>query len=278
MKRCDKNTKIDDEVKLMNENVDTNKDINKQPSTWNKIKSLFQPAQQTDLAETNAEESASDPLLQQSLDPKKTVWLKADIVPRPLNMEHKEWIKNPEELLDSDIIDYCLAHLKHKFGRTTWFRKGRNGLVSCLHVGKYQLHHSYCDFAPPAVSIISTAISEGQTHWITFSSHKRGAVKIYDSKNSTFLPLETKMDIYNATQREAGEPLEIEFVRCDQQANNFDCAVYAIANAFALCYGINPAHFKYNGGKQMREHLIKCMEAKTFTWFPSKFIFFSRIR
>ena len=210
--------------------------------------------QQTDLKKKDAKESASEQPLQE-LYSDKTVWLNSS-----LTMSHKAVIENPRGLLDSDIIDYCLAHLKDKF-------RTMNGLDSCLQTGKIR---DNSDFAPPAVSITNTEISEYQTHWITFSSHKPGVVKIYNSKYSTHLPPETVLAIYNATKREEGEPLEIEFVHCDQQNNDFDCAVHAIANTIALCSDIDPACLEYEGGEQMREHLIKCIEDQTFTKFPSK--------
>ena len=230
----------------------------------------------TDHTKNDTEESGTEQTSQEP-DNDETVWLAGTpIYSRSLTVKHKKMIEDPDGWLDSDIIDYCLAHFKDSFSRATFFRKAQNGLESCLVVGRFL---KWCNIPPPAVSIINTDASAGGTHWITFSSHKQGVVRIYDSsREDTKLGSDTKEVICNATKRKADKPFQIWFMPCDFQHNNFDCGVFAIANAFALCSGINPVHLKYEAGEQMRKHLIKCMVDKAFTRFPSKFVLFNKSR
>ena len=53
------------------------------------------------------------------------------------------------------------------------------------------------------------------------------------------------------------EELSVDFQACQQQSNDVDCGVYAVANAFNLPSGVNISAKKICED-QMRPHLLKC--------------------
>ena len=56
-------------------------------------------------------------------------------------------------------------------------------------------------------------------------------------------------------------------IEIPQQLGANDCGLYAIANAAALCFGMDPATLHFNQSL-MRLHLIQCLEQKRITHFP----------
>ena len=58
-------------------------------------------------------------------------------------------------------------------------------------------------------------------------------------------------------------------MKCDRQPNYRDCGIHAIANVVSILNGTDPAHIRYLDSESLRDHLIYCLEAKTFTLFPS---------
>ena len=54
-----------------------------------------------------------------------------------------------------------------------------------------------------------------------------------------------------------------------QQTNVSDCGLYAIAAAFDLCEGKNPAGAQYDEA-QLREHFAKCLEIENLSAFPRR--------
>lgn len=55
---------------------------------------------------------------------------------------------------------------------------------------------------------------------------------------------------------------------CQQQKNNYDCGVFAIAYATSIAMGIDPSTTILDK-KQMRNHLIQCLLNQEFTLFPT---------
>ena len=51
------------------------------------------------------------------------------------------------------------------------------------------------------------------------------------------------------------------------QARVSDCGVFALAFATAICFGHSPGKFHFNQ-RQMRTHLIECLEKSHFSMFP----------
>ena len=52
-----------------------------------------------------------------------------------------------------------------------------------------------------------------------------------------------------------------------QQSGGTDSGLFAIANATALAFGINPAQITFNQ-PELHTHLVKCMEGGKFSIFP----------
>ena len=53
------------------------------------------------------------------------------------------------------------------------------------------------------------------------------------------------------------------------QPNRYDCGLFAIANAMAICNGQSPESLNYDT-KVMRKHLAGCLEDKVFRHFPAR--------
>ena len=60
----------------------------------------------------------------------------------------------------------------------------------------------------------------------------------------------------------------IDVGRVQQQENNVDCGVYAVAFATHQAYGVSPIGVVFDLSK-MREHLIECLESNKMTMFPT---------
>jgi len=58
--------------------------------------------------------------------------------------------------------------------------------------------------------------------------------------------------------------------KTQQQENNTDCGLYAIAFATDLCHGIDPVGLLYAAGSELRCHFLKCLQEGCLTPFPSK--------
>ena len=54
-----------------------------------------------------------------------------------------------------------------------------------------------------------------------------------------------------------------------QQQGGADCGLFAIANATSICFGLDPVHVTYQQCN-MRDHLLKCIEANQLTPFPQE--------
>ena len=53
-----------------------------------------------------------------------------------------------------------------------------------------------------------------------------------------------------------------------KQPNHYDCGLFSIANAMAICNVQSPKGLKYDR-KVMRKHLAGCLEDKVFRHFPA---------
>lgn len=61
--------------------------------------------------------------------------------------------------------------------------------------------------------------------------------------------------------------LTIRMIDVNPQGNTWDCGVLAIAIAYDLCCGNNPAVVRYDS-KHIRPHLVECLKQCMFTRFP----------
>uniref|UniRef100_A0A1X7USD2 PHD-type domain-containing protein n=1 Tax=Amphimedon queenslandica TaxID=400682 RepID=A0A1X7USD2_AMPQE len=111
-------------------------------------------------------------------------------------------------------------------------------------------------------------------HWGVFSTCKRSTpqqsleVNYYDSVYSK-LP-QTAEDIISFLLSKNN--LTHAIVKCipvQRQMGSTDCGLYAIANATALAYKIEPECLLYEQG-EMRTHLIRCFQSRKMEPFPVK--------
>ena len=62
--------------------------------------------------------------------------------------------------------------------------------------------------------------------------------------------------------------INVKIMNVVKQKNTYDCGVYALAYATSILLKIDPCTVEFVESK-LRRHLIKCLENKRFTAFPS---------
>ena len=109
----------------------------------------------------------------------------------------------------------------------------------------------------------------GAKHWICISNiycNKENTIKIYDSmylEINTF----TKKQIAGILHIESSDAIEIMVEPVTQQVNGFDCGVFAIAFAAALCYGQDPSKVDFQKCN-IRNFLWNCFTNGHIDMFP----------
>jgi len=64
-----------------------------------------------------------------------------------------------------------------------------------------------------------------------------------------------------------GKLVQLQFVPVQQQTNNSDCGVFAIAFAISLALWTNPKHVTFDTSR-MCSHLASCLKAQKLSMFP----------
>ena len=64
-----------------------------------------------------------------------------------------------------------------------------------------------------------------------------------------------------------GQSTIVNIMFCQQQDNDIDCGVFALANAYCLCTATPLRKLAYKK-HLMREHLLQCIVNSEFTMFP----------
>ena len=135
------------------------------------------------------------------------------------------------------------------------------------HVGGFQntLLGQNFSFAPENTEFVQ--VLHGANHWLCLSTAgcKEGEVNVLDSLFNT-VPPKVKRQIA-VLMRSPSRKLKMNFLSVAQQKGASDCGLYAIANAAAVCAGLDATTFKYKQ-KSMRQHLLQCLEAGFITPFP----------
>lgn len=131
-------------------------------------------------------------------------------------------------------------------------------------------------------------IHHGRDHWacVTTLDYEQHGIRFYDSLCEDILPdthkqlaqlfikpvNQNKCDYNPAICKPFGPiyygPLIIRFIRAQQQEDAVDCGLFAIANATALIYGVDPRSVKFDQ-LRMREHLVQCFENGRMEMFPT---------
>ena len=107
----------------------------------------------------------------------------------------------------------------------------------------------------------------GANHWCTVSNVgcSEGVVNVYNSMyysvSSTTVNVIASLLFTSATK------FVIRVMDVGKQSNGSDCGVLSIAFAYDICSGNDPCKAKYNH-KSIRQHLLKCLEECSLSWFP----------
>ena len=91
-----------------------------------------------------------------------------------------------------------------------------------------------------------------------------GKVHLYDSLFHDII----SQEVEDQTNDLLGGNLDsLDFVPVQQQTNNSDCGVFAIAFAVSLALGTDPMHVTFDI-RRMHPHLIACLKDKKLNMFP----------
>lgn len=122
---------------------------------------------------------------------------------------------------------------------------------------------------PKATGDIWTQIVHEKNHWVVVAKIGDGPVLIYDSLASSTWNLPHTLSCVSSLLRTPSKQLNYVVKSCQQQQNNFDCGVFAIAFVTSLAHGQDPNTILYDR-RSLRTHLQLCMSKRHFTPFPSK--------
>jgi len=108
-------------------------------------------------------------------------------------------------------------------------------------------------------------------HWIVLSTLdcRSGEVNVYDSLYSnqdadTLSAISGLLEVHRP-------PVIINLMKIGKQKGGNDCGLFAVAVLTALAFGVNVTKVKFDQGR-MRPHLVKCIDSKEMTLFPSSCI------
>ena len=106
----------------------------------------------------------------------------------------------------------------------------------------------------------------GSSHWVCISNIGclPGKVHLYDSLFHDVISQEVEDQTNDLL---GGNLVSVEFVPVQQQTNDSDCGVFAIAFAVSLALGTDPMHVTFDI-RRMRTHLATCLKDKKLNMFP----------
>ena len=147
------------------------------------------------------------------------------------------------------------------------------GLQSCLYT---QSPEHFYKISGEWIQIVNTSPNEG-SHWVVLSTYgvdntekATPTIFVYDSLwtgNTSDSMMQSISAIMHSPT--SIDKFDIQHMKCDRQPNYRDCGIHAIANVVSILNRTDPAHICYLDSEPLRDHLIYCLEAKTFTLFPS---------
>ena len=107
----------------------------------------------------------------------------------------------------------------------------------------------------------------GSNHWVCISNIGclPGKVHLYDSLYHDVISQEVQDQTNDLL---GGNLVSLDFVPVQQQTNDSDCGVFAIAFAVSLALGTDPMHVTFDIHR-MRLHLAACLKDKKLDMFPS---------
>ena len=125
-----------------------------------------------------------------------------------------------------------------------------------------------CFAAAAGLSYIQIVHCPAFYHWLTIEIKFDEDAQVFDSKYLK-LSFEVKKQIASIIKSK-NDQISLHLEKTQQQKNNTDCGLYAIAFATDLCYGGDPASLLYEDGTLLRQHFLKCLQEGCLTPFPSK--------
>ena len=106
-------------------------------------------------------------------------------------------------------------------------------------------------------------LHDNDNHWLMAASGygEKDSILIYDSLRNAVEPC--RHIIYSAALicPSKKDELQLEMMNTQIQSDGSSCGLFAIANATALAFGLNPSEYVYDA-TQLREHFIKCCSEK----------------
>ena len=118
----------------------------------------------------------------------------------------------------------------------------------------------------PAISEFIQIVNIG-AHWVCISTLgcQAGIVRIFDSLYSK----PSSVAIYHACRILHHPQNTVTFLnkRVQKQVGSSDCALFALAFATDLCYGLYPTSPRHSQ-KEMQQHYVTCLESGAIVPFP----------
>ena len=149
-----------------------------------------------------------------------------------------------------------------------------------LHVAQYLLQQQYPNISglqDPILQVTNSFYVQGHrefvqclrsSHWITVSTVglSPNTVEVFDSMDLQLS--HSIIEIIAGLLHTNKNTFSLNYTAVQQQVGPSDCGLFAIANACAICHGLHPRSLYYDQSL-MRSHLIKALESKKLTPFPS---------
>ena len=178
-------------------------------------------------------------------DPQKT------ILKPSLSSEQKR-ILFSKAWLDDTVIDKGQALLKAQYPHIS-------GLQSVILTEKYALIPQPDEFLQ--------ILNVNGNHWILLSTIgcPPATINVYDSLHGNLSPPAQRVVADLLQCKEAN--ITIRYMDVQWQSNGYDCGLFALANATALCAGIDPTSVTFEQSK-MRKHFLECLERNCLVPFP----------
>ena len=123
------------------------------------------------------------------------------------------------------------------------------------------------DLSFPTTETPFVQILHAKNHWLTVEGVNSSLVNVYDTmKYATTAVVQSQIAAIIHCKNKF---ITLQLQPTQKQKGDSDCALFAIAYATDLCYGNKVSTLQYYQ-ERLRMHLIKCLNAKMMTPFPSK--------
>ena len=110
-------------------------------------------------------------------------------------------------------------------------------------------------------------LHNNDNHWMLAAGGygQLDGILIYDS----LLDATPRHTIYAVSQicPEKKDELKVNIMKVQKQKDGFSCGLFAIANATALAFGLNPSEYVYDT-TAMQAHFISCCQKRKIEPFP----------